>query len=257
MQARSTTFSRTILATLTSLAVGTGLSQGAIYVTSLGTTDSVVGAAQGGYGPGTGYETNTSAASTIGEMGSTQLSTRVIRVSILGLNLPTFGAGETLVGAQLSFDITEMRRDKPELGSLDTYLLDSGDPSGSGTSLFYQSATQQTTAGGIDLEYLGRTPYNSSFSSPQAVSYSLGGDALALLQSFYTGNTPNQTEAFLRFNQTGSITLGSSIDRYKIDSGSVELTLTTIPGNVSAIPETSGLLVGALLSLALVRRRRP
>lgn len=219
----------------------------AVYTATLTSQDVILGAKEAASTAVLGYTIN-STSTDVGESGSN--GTRINELMILGFTLPTFLLGETLESAQLTFNITDVRiGGGDELGDLDTYLLDSSDPSGTGTSLFYQSSTIQTAAGGINMEQIGRTsrPVGFDTASPQAVTYTLTGDSLALLQGFYTGNSPDQTEAFMRFNQTTLLTLGGGTDRYNI--GSAELSLTTIP-------EPSAALLAGLGALALLRRRR-
>jgi hypothetical protein len=58
------------------------------------------------------------------------------------------------------------------------------------------------------------------------VSHALDTDTLDMLKGFYTGITPNQIEAFVRFNLSSNVAPNES-DRYQIDLNSVKLEITT------------------------------
>ena len=239
-----------------------GIAQGStIYNTTVGTQDNIIGERQSGAAQA-GYYVGVNAG-TVGVGGGS--NARRNSTPVVGLTLPTLAAGETIEGAELTFNITGIRDQGSNniLGSLDTYLLDIADPSSTGTTFFYESGTVQTSAGGFDVEFLGRTTRSElgvstsaggidpqlTFTPPRTITYVLTGDALDLLQSFYTGNTPNQTNAYLRFNQTSNQNL-QDLDRYAIDPSSVQLSITAVPEPASLVLLAAG---GALM----MSRRKP
>jgi hypothetical protein len=83
--------------------------------------------------------------------------------------------------------------------------------------------------------------------------------ALTLLQSFYTGDTPNQANAFVRLSLDGALDNTNTANvRYNFETvggvtgGNVISTLT-----ITAVPEPSSLALLGLTSIGMfVRRRR-
>ncbi len=247
--------------TATVLAGATGMAHGAfIHETSVASKDRIIGERQSS-GPATGYTTDAN-SNMIGVGGST--GSRTHEIVVVGLTLPTLGSGQSVDSAVLTFNITAIRDqgNANTLGSLDTYLLDIADPSTTGTQFFYESGTIQASAGGTDVEHVGRTTRSDlgvstnsggieneiTFNPPKGITYILTGDALDLLKSFYTGSTPDQLEAFFRFNQTSNLTMIDN-DRYRIDPDSVKLTIT-------AIPEPASLALMGLGGLLMLGRSR-
>ena len=134
--------------------------------------------------------------------------------------LPTLPAGETVDAANVFFEISGARQHTGSLPDLDVYLLDTANPDGTGTGFFFHGASD----GSADVEFISRTSVpvsgtgqNNFADDAQDRTFPLTGDALALFKSFYGGdNTPDQTEAFFRFNMSQDPALNPLI-RYNID----------------------------------------
>ena len=158
---------------------------------------------------------------------------------VLGFTLPTLPAGETVSSATFDFEITGSR-EVANNPALNVYLLDTEDPDSSGISLFYHGPSDPSA----DVAFVGATNLPDSgmnltyAADEQDQSYTLSGDALALLQSYYGGdNVPDRTEAFFRFNLDqllGGATI-NNFERYFISTAS-DQSLLTIGSAVGAVP---------------------
>ncbi|MEM6393210.1 MAG: hypothetical protein AAF797_10590 [Planctomycetota bacterium] len=203
-------------------------------------------------------------AAQIGVGGSTSSQTRANRLLVIGFALPTLDPGQVVTGARLDYVLRSGRDGSAgtgnvEIGSLDVYLLQTSNPDASGTAFFYEGTVGDEADPLTD--FVGSTPEPAGINGSSdtvinlAISHDLAGDALASLQSFYTGETPNQAEAFFRWNWSNDHTLIEDIDRYRLDFGdtavSPVLVIETAP-----IPEPgSALLVVGGLALITGRRR--
>jgi hypothetical protein len=150
--------------------------------------------------------------------------------------LPTLDPGETISGFSLKYRITALRDQSDSAYELDTYLLDSANPTTSGTSLFFHGGSDANHAlVGSHFEESG-TESGSITLSP-AVDVTLvvdSGEALDLLQSFYSENTPNQQEVAFRFNLDQDFDVGGlGLNRYILNNdpslSSLELYTISIP----------------------------
>jgi methionine-rich copper-binding protein CopC len=153
---------------------------------------------------------------------------RVDRNVVLGFTLPTLPAGSTPTAAVLNFEITAYRNHSGADPALNVYLLDSADPSTTGTDFFYHGPSDSNP----NVRFVGATdltaPQGDQVSydfDEQDQSHTLTGGALALLRSFYGGDhIPDQPTVFFRFNLdnlvigTGDAELnGATFDRYFIE----------------------------------------
>ncbi|WP_158279808.1 glycosyl hydrolase family 28-related protein [Coraliomargarita sinensis] len=153
-------------------------------------------------------------------------------------NLPTLPAGEVVSGLSIQFQINAIRDHSGDNYELDVYLLNTADPTTTGTDLFYHGPDDASHA--FIGSHYESSPHNNSYTLPDPANVTLtldSGEALTLLQSYYSGNRPNQTEAALRFNldrDYGGLG-GSALNRYILeDSASVSgLTIRTMPGTLS------------------------
>jgi hypothetical protein len=231
--------------------------EAALYETTVTSHDRIIGERQSN-ALAAGYYTDVTGNALMGVDGSSLSSTRKNQQPIIGLTLPVLAPGESIDSAQLTFSVIGIQDQGTNhlLGSLDTYLLSSANPSSTGTGFFYEGNSDPSAS----VEFVGRTTRQTlgvstsagsinpqqTFDPPKQITYTLTGDALALLQSFYTNSTPNQTEAFFRWNSSTDLNVGDS-DRYVIDPNSPKITIT-------AIPEPAALSLLALGGL-LTRRR--
>lgn len=180
--------------------------------------------------------------------------------------LPTLNVGEVVESFSLSFTITSFRNHSnsdPNLNNrtsfgLDVYLLDTDDPTTTGSSLFLRATTDPGTnalVGAMAPLPDEGSDANFTLDPPLVVTYNISsGPALALLQSFYNGHIPLQDEASLRFNldtlYEGAMN-SRSLNRYIIDND-----VETSGFMITAIPEPTTALLGGLGLLVLLRRRR-
>jgi uncharacterized repeat protein (TIGR02543 family) len=163
------------------------------------------------------FQTTSSNVGTGGATGS-----RDDRNPVFGFTLPTLPVGGTLDAATFNFEITAAfdTTGGQNLPGLHAYLLDSADPTGTGTTFFYHG-TQDPSA---NARRIGTTSVTISgttsvpFPAGQEVrSFSLTGDALTLLKSYYSGNTPTRSTAYFRFNLSVDSTT-VSLRRYNVNT---------------------------------------
>jgi hypothetical protein len=227
----------TATALILAATIGTAASAVTIYTDTTATGDTIRGKVQSG---STSYQADNAFSFRVGEGGAS--GSRAITNTVLGFTLPTLDPGEMIDSANLSFTIQSLD-DNGELGNLVVTLLDTANPDALGIALFTESA-----APGGTNETVGSTD------SVGLKNFSLTGDALALLQSFYGGDeTPEQAEVFFRLNNDTTITLDGSIDRFTLAPGSGEPTATL---TITAIPEPASLALVGLGSLLILSRRR-
>ena len=143
---------------------------------------------------------------------------------VLGFTLPTLAVGQTVDSVLISFEVAAARNQSPTIfPNLHVYLLETGNPDGSGTESFYHGPESSTAT----VPFVGTT--RTAVSGAVQVDYDddsedqiliLTGDALALFQSFCGGDhLPDQAEAFFRFNLDSDPdqTIANSLIRYLID----------------------------------------
>ncbi len=139
--------------------------------------------------------------STVGVTGSNETKTRRDLNVVYRYELPTLPVGEIPSAFTFSFQIASLRDHSGDDYALDVYLLDSEDPTTTGDDLFYHGPNDPEHA--LVGSHFIPTPNNNNFvlSPPVDLTFTIdSGPALDLLQSFYTGNVPNQTSAAFRFN---------------------------------------------------------
>jgi hypothetical protein len=233
----------TAIALTLTATIGTASSGVTIYTDSDPTSDQIRGKST--QDP-LGYIANNDFAFRPGEGGST--GDRSIINAVVGFDLPTLAAGETIDSATISFTIDNIR-DEGELGDLAVYLLDTANPDATATSLFFESDSSDGTNVLVGQE-----------NTTGLKTLTLNSSALTLLESFYGGDeTPDQSEVFFRFNNDTALTLEDAIDRYELaiqggptaSNGPIAATLT-----INSVPEPASLmLVAAGAALILGRRR--
>lgn len=153
-----------------------------------------------------GYFTSTTPDSigyTIGVSGAG--GNREDRLLVFGYSLPTLPEGATLEGATFHFEITGARDSTggANLPDLHVYLLNSADPSRTGTSFFYHGPSDPNP----NVVRVGTTSVVITDSAQvnfpdgqQTRFFTLTGEALDLLRSFYNGPTPTRPTVFFRFS---------------------------------------------------------
>ncbi|MDD2597817.1 MAG: glycosyl hydrolase family 28-related protein [Kiritimatiellae bacterium] len=173
-------------------------------VAPLSSKDVIVGESQTS-APAAGYypDATLSNSNLSGTQGSSYSNARENRVVVLGFKLPTLPIGSTFTNATLNFEIVKARDHAAIDPSLNVYLLDTENPDSTGTEFFYHGPGDSNNA----VTFVGETYISvgtiaEEFAAGQYdQAYTLTGAARALLESFYGGdNTPDQSEAFFRFN---------------------------------------------------------
>lgn len=150
---------------------------------------------------------------------------------ILGFNLPTLPVGETISSASLEFEIFASR-DISNNPALHVYLMDEENPDVTGLEFFYHGPDDPNP----DVRFVGSLNFaepnrNQVTYAPDQKdqNFTLTGDALALLESFYGGDhIPERSEAFFRFNLNqllGGATI-NNFERYFIEKANDQSFLT-------------------------------
>ena len=177
---------------------------------------------------------------TVGGTGSFSELNRTDSNVVYRYELPTLPAGEIITGLSFTYQINAFRDHSDDDYQLDTYLLDTIDPTTTGTDLYYQGPSDASHAlVGSHFEASGTDVGSIDLVPNVDVTFTLeSGEALALLQSFYSGNTPVRSEAALRFNldQDYSGSLGqSALNRYILNNWAATsgLVILTMPGAYS------------------------
>lgn len=230
-------------------------SEAGVITSNRNSADLIVGESQSS-APAEDYYTDT-AVDVVGLQGSNGSNTRTNTNIVFGFLLPTLAPGETIDSATFNFEITAVRDQLGNDASLEVYLLDSSDPSSSGITFFYNGAGDTDASvekiGGTGSTYdsVGNTTVNYA-DDAEDTSYAITGDALTLLQGFYGGdNTPDQTEAFFRFNLSVDPSLSGNITRYLVDTATDESSLV-----LTTVPEPGSLALLGIGGLLIARRRR-
>lgn len=192
-------------------------------VATFSTSDRIIGAGEAGAPVLDYYPDTTSGQTGWGGSNGSRYATNVI----LGYTLPTLPVGTTITSATFKFEITGNRDHSGDDPGLDVYLLNTANPDSTGTDFYYEGANDANAnvalVGSTNIP-AGTTQVNYA-DDTQDQSYTLTGDALTLLQSFYEGDhIPDQTEIFFRFNIDTSLG-GTSLNRYTIDLASDESSL--------------------------------
>lgn len=182
----------------------------------------------------------TTATDLIGVSGTT--GDRDDREIVFGYTLPTLPVGNTLDAATFNFEITAARDSTGggNLPELHVYLLDTADPSGSGTGFFYHGALDPAA----NAKRVGTTSVTISGTSeifftpvPETRSFALTGNALNLLKSYYNGHNPTRTTVYFRFNMSVD-PLITQFRRYRVstttDGSSLQL-VSIAPANSAPV----------------------
>lgn len=186
------------------------------------TVDHILGRSQDEAANPTGYfsQSSNSTVGATGPGGQRTDSNVVYRYA-----LPMLNAGETISAFSITFRINALRDQSDTDEELHVYLLDSADPTTTGTDLFYHGSGDPAHAFvARHFEPSGTNTDSITLNPPADVTFTIdSGAALALLQSFYNGHQPNRAEAAFRFNlsQLTSNLAGASLNRYILDNDPV------------------------------------
>lgn len=144
------------------------------------------------------------------------------RTVVFGYTLPTLPVGSTLDSATFNFEITQARDSTggANLPELHAYLLNTADPSGSGTGFYYHGTLDPS----INAKRVGTTSVSISVTTDvnyaageQSRSFTLTGEALTLLKSYYNGHTPTQSTVYFRFNMSVDPAI-TTFRRYRVST---------------------------------------
>ena len=152
---------------------------------------------------------------------------------VLGYTLPVLPPRTTLESAAFTFEITHARNSTgaASLPGLHAYLLDTVNPADSGTGFFYHGPSD----GSANVRRVGITSVpvtgtaENTFTAGQHVrTFTLSGDALAMLQGFYQGNTPLRSTVYFRFNLDVDPSI-NDFRRYRINTTAGGSSLQLVP----------------------------
>ena len=111
------------------------------------------------------------------------------------------------------------------------YLLDTANPAGSGTGFYYHGPLD----GSANVKRIGTTSVSISGTAAndfapgeQVRTFTLTGDALALLKGFYNGHTPTRSTVYFRFN-LGEDPAVTAIRRYLVNTTAGTSSLGLLP----------------------------
>lgn len=168
------------------------------------------------------------------------LSNRIDQQKVFGFTLPvldlptisqaTFRIENDFISPALPFNV-------------DLYGLNTANPDGSGTSLFYEGPDDPTQSYKVDDVIKGDN------STPLPIM----ADVTSFIQSLYTGTSPNQTEAFFRLNPNTEVALIASpadAQNVVLRPGTAFLIINTVPE-----PGTAAISLVGVLLLSCRRRR--
>ncbi|HSP42374.1 MAG TPA: glycosyl hydrolase family 28-related protein [Luteolibacter sp.] len=222
-----------------------------VTAATLVSVDGIVGRSQIN-APAPGYYVGDN-GTTVGCTGSDVEKNREDRNVIYRYALPTLPTGETPTAFTFSFQITALRDHDNKDFQLHAYLLDVPDPTITGADLFYHGPNDINHAFvGSHFEFSGANTGSIILPSPVDVTFTIdSGAALTLLQSYYTGNVPNRTEAALRFNLDqlfpNDALTGNALNRYLLNHAANGLQIQSIPGpGITFDDWIAGFDVGAL-----------
>ncbi|MES2981797.1 MAG: glycosyl hydrolase family 28-related protein [Verrucomicrobiota bacterium] len=180
----------------------------ALTTAPLASADTILGRRQQNANP-LGYYVNDN-GNTIGVIGSDVSKTRRDLNVVYRYELPTLPIGEIPTAFSFSFQITSLRDHSNNDYQLNVYLLDSNEPTVTGTDLFHHGSNDPDHAFvGSHFIPSGANTDTITLGAPVNVTFTIdSGAALELLQSYYTGHVPDQEVAAFRFNLNQLFPLG-------------------------------------------------
>jgi uncharacterized repeat protein (TIGR02543 family) len=221
---------------LTLLIATTAVSSATTTVVPPSSADQIVGLRESS-GPALGYNVDTT-DERVGVSGSSGF--RDVTNVVLGFALPTLPEGDSVRSAEFQFEITGARDQSDSNPSVQVHLLDVIDPSTSGVTYFFNGASDpsgDTVFVGSSYIAVGTSQVDFSDDQHDQI-YTLPGDALARLNSYYGGDhIPDRTEVFFRFSLDIPRDT-SELDRYLIDLAANESSLTITSGPPDTTPPT-------------------
>lgn len=230
-------------------------------VDSPNSVDAITGEVQDPDGASTGYVED-SGSLQVGEEGSafSNPPDRKNDNAVVGFTLPTLDLPE-IQQIDLSFTFTKIRDDSGNLGDLQVYLMDTTDPTtdipagiGSNPVDWFYDQNGNDTRTGVDL--FGEVAQSDASTAAGDNPFTLtvtSGSTKALFESFYgSDQTPDQPEAFFRFNTDSNIAIGGSdLDEYEFAGGNESPSLA-----ITVTPEPASAVLLAVAGLLALRRRR-
>ena len=160
---------------------------------------------------------------------------RRCHIPIIQFTLPelsALGDGDVIQSVTINYVIWRIRHNSGTDFNAHVYLLDTADPSVTGTDFYFHGSTDSAS----DVMFVGETELERSGTDdrdpdpPIAVSHTLTGDALLWFQDLYDGAEATQTNVFFRFNRSIATTDSFDYDRFYIETGDQDLFLEVVTG---------------------------
>ncbi len=213
----------------------------AVVVVPRGRFDTIIGESQDeGVNP-LGYFTNAQEDGLSGIRGAG--GQRTDHNPVIKFALPTLDDGEIIESVTINYEIYEQRHHQNQDFDAHVYLLDTADPSGTGTAFFYHGDSDPNP----NVMFIGETELERDgndtvlLDPPVTASHTLAGDALVWILELYDGTEPIQENVFFRFNRSipsRSNLDGSAYDRFFVDTDPevlfLEITTAEAPPPVQA-----------------------
>lgn len=217
----------------------TGVAQAAPFSATLNSQDAIRGEAEAF---SIGYRVDDSNSGLVGVSGA--LGERGNFNTVVGFILPTLDAA--IDSVTFTIDQTDFR-DNGFL-EIDFYGLNTTNPDGSGTSLYFEGETDASHVEIVDAIANNNDTNPDNLNLPRTIMVD-NAALIGFVSGLYSGVNPTQTEVFFRFNLDTDINFPSPLRRINLDSSSATLTINTVP-------EPASLALVGLGGLMMLSRRR-